>query len=82
MGGVDAGPRLNFEEARPSDCGKRAAFSKRVWARNPQRVTSKARPCPRQARQLPQAASKLDPRAVGRGGAGERGRRKRLTRML
>ena len=39
------------------------------------RMTSKARPCPRQARQLPQAASRLAPRSVGRGGAGERGRR-------
>ena len=26
-------PRMNFEEPRPSHCGKREAFSKRVWAR-------------------------------------------------
>ncbi len=68
-------PRLDFEEPRPSPCGKREAFSKRVWARTPARVTSKARPYPRQGRQLPQAASKLYPRAVWERGYGGEGAR-------
>ncbi len=70
---VDAGPRTGLRRTASKPLWKtRSVFQAGVGAQ-PTRVTSKARPCPRQGRQLPQATSKLDSRAVRERGCGGEG---------